>query len=493
MTGPMLSRRALLAGLAAGTAIVASGRLGARAASGMPDIVARYRLSEQSGFVLANAVTGEIIEAHAPEIARPPASVAKVLTALYGLETLGAGFRFSTRLIATGPVVDGRINGDLILDGAGDPGLDTDALGGLAAALAARGIGGIDGKLMVTAGALPELGEIEAGQPAQAAYNPGIAGMGLNFNRVHLRWEQGAQGLQTKFVAPGIRYAARVPGFAAAAGDGTTFSHGIRDGIETWTLPRRALRGEGGVWLPVRRPAAYAGSAFRQLAADAGVDLPDPVLIGAAPEGEVLAGHDSAALTDVTRDMLRYSTNLTAEVIGLRASGAPGLARSGLAMSDWARRRYGIEADLVNHSGLSDRSVIAPEAMLAVLLAERARMPQLLRPVPVADAGGRPMDVAQLRVRAKSGTMHFIRGLAGYIERDGGALLAFAILAADPEGRARMTPENRDDPPGSDAWLGRAREQERALLRHWAALHAPAAPPRPRPRPAAEVAAGPPT
>ena len=43
--------------------------------------------------------------------------VAKVVTALYALETLGSEYRFVTELIATGPIVDGRLDGDLYLVG----------------------------------------------------------------------------------------------------------------------------------------------------------------------------------------------------------------------------------------------------------------------------------------------------------------------------------------------------------------------------------------
>ena len=66
------------------------------------------------------------------------------------------------------------------------------------------------------------------------------------------------------------------------------------------------------------------------------------------------------------REMLLYSTNLTAEIVGLRASQARGLAPEGLrpsaaAMTGWARARFGLEgARFVNHSGLSAATEISP-------------------------------------------------------------------------------------------------------------------------------------
>ena len=71
---------------------------------------------------------------------------------------------------------------------------------------------------------------------------------------------------------------------------------------------------------------------------------------------------------------------------------------------------------------------------------------------------------------AKTGTLFFACGLAGYMT--GGRRLAFAIFAADPGLRAAIRPEERARPRGATAWARRARAQEQALLRRWAALYA---------------------
>ena len=56
-----------------------------------------------------------------------PASTIKQATAAAALSRLGAGFRYTTRLLsATGPTPDGVLNGDLVLAGSGDPTLTTE-------------------------------------------------------------------------------------------------------------------------------------------------------------------------------------------------------------------------------------------------------------------------------------------------------------------------------------------------------------------------------
>ena len=79
------------------------------------------------------------------------------------------------------------------------------------------------------------------------------------------------------------------------------------------------------------------------------------------------------------------------------------------------------------------------------------------------------MDL-EVEVVAKTGTLFFACALAGYMT--GSRRLAFAIFAADHERRAAIRPEERAQPAGSKAWTGRARAQEQALLRRWAALYA---------------------
>jgi D-alanyl-D-alanine carboxypeptidase/D-alanyl-D-alanine-endopeptidase (penicillin-binding protein 4) len=475
MSGLRPSRRAVLAGGLALLAAPAVRRAGA--ATPTPgSILANSGLSGQSAVALADADTGAPLEAWHADAALPPASVAKVVTTLYALDALGPGHRFETTVRANGPLSGGVLRGDLALVGGGDPVLDTDALGRLVAALRAAGLGAVEGRFRVAEGALPAVAAIDADQPASAGYNATIAGTNLNFNRVFLSWAPGETGPKLAFSAPGATWTASPAGFAAELAPGGRVTHRIAGGREVWTLPRPSLRGRGSLWLPVRAPGPYAGEVFACLAADAGVDLPAAEFASDAA-GAALAVHASPPLDAMLRDMLRYSTNLTAECVGLRATQAHGLAPDGLAasggaMTAWARTRYGLTGTtLVNHSGLSDASRVTARDLLAVLTsAADGPLPALLPERPILDAERKPLDPAGVRVVSKTGTLNFACGLAGYML--GRRRLAFAIFATDPALRARLRPEERDDPPGAAAWARRARAQEQALLRRWASLYA---------------------
>ncbi len=362
------------------------------------------------------------------------------------------------------------------LVGGGDPLLDTDALGDMIAEARAAGLRSVSGRFLTAAGALPALDEIAPDQPVEAGYNPAVSGLNLNFNRAQLAWAPGADGPALTVSAPGARFDAPAPGIVARIG-AAPLRVALEDGREVWTLPAARLPGRGSIWLPVRRPPDYAGGAFRGLAAQAGLVLPAPEAVEAAPEGAVFARRASPPLEPMMRDLLRYSTNLTAEVAGLtasRATGAPAssLATSAGAMTHWARTRYGLHRSaFVNHSGLSAESVMTPVEMVRLLVAAGARdgLETLLRDRPLRDGSGDVMEIEGVRVVAKTGTMDFISALAGFVEVPGGRRRAFAIFAADPDARARIPPDQRSDPPGAASWARRARAQEMALLRRWIA------------------------
>ncbi|HLS19097.1 MAG TPA: D-alanyl-D-alanine carboxypeptidase, partial [Paracoccaceae bacterium] len=179
----------------------------------------------------------------------------------------------------------------------------------------------------------------------------------------------------------------------------------------------------------------------------------------------------------ILQSMLKYSTNLTAEITGAAAANIVGakvstLLDSTAVMGRWASELAGFPREdpgfrFVNHSGLTLESRVSPERMVD-LLAALAR----------ADGGaatGLPHGIARyldrrvvenappgLEVAAKSGTMSFVRGLAGYALTPGGRRLAFAIFSNDLAQRGDG-PEKVNRP-----WLNRARSFEQALLRRWA-------------------------
>ncbi len=91
-----------------------------------------------------------------------PASTMKAITTAAALKTLGNGYRFATKIVYTGKLTNGVIDGDVLIIGSGDPTIQSenfykpDSLGLMdkwAAALVAAGVKEVKGKIIGDASA----------------------------------------------------------------------------------------------------------------------------------------------------------------------------------------------------------------------------------------------------------------------------------------------------------------------------------------------------
>ncbi len=251
----------------------------------------------------------------------------------------------------------------------------------------------------------------------------------------------------------------------------------VAAGEDRWLLSP-TLEAKGEDWLPVANPSRITADMFRSLAAAEGVELPEPAP-GATPDGaRELVRHDSPPLTDIARAVLRYSNNLSAELIGLAASRAMtgeklSLSDSATALAAWWKLHLP-EVDwtglhLENHSGLSSYSRATPR-QIVTMLEEAARSAggadfhDLLKPIAWKGVKG--------SAHVKTGTMSYARGLAGYIDTTAGTRLAFAVFFNDMDKRAALDaafdPRVRAIDPDSRRWRDRALRLEEKLTTGWA-------------------------
>ncbi|MFZ5963314.1 D-alanyl-D-alanine carboxypeptidase/D-alanyl-D-alanine endopeptidase [Thalassococcus sp. BH17M4-6] len=439
------------------------------------------RLNGTVGFAVADARDGALLEGHEHATGLPPASVAKALTASYALDVLGPAHQFVTRLLATGPVADGVLQGDLVLAGGGDPTLDTDGLARLAANLKAAGLREVRGRFLVYGGALPFTPVIDPGQPDHVGYNPAVSGLALNYNRVHFEWRRSGKGYAINMDARSETYRPDVAMARMVVVDRKAPLYTYRDaGVrDDWTVAQWALGNGGARWLPVRKPELYAGQVFQTFAGSQGIRLKAPEQIDSLPETTDIAELQSAPLRIILRDMLKWSTNLTAEMVGLSATNAvqgevASLTASAAALNQWAKETLGLnDVALVDHSGLGDASRISAADMMTAMVAVRRRLglKPLLKAFPMRDAQRNVIRDHPLSVHAKTGTLNFVSGLAGFVDLPDGRELAFAIFAANSAERDRLSKAERERPPGAADWNRRAKGLQQALIERWGVLY----------------------
>ncbi len=492
----MVSRRVFLGGALAGLAqpgwamppevslrpLVRPAGLGARAFPSGADLVAEAALGGRVTYAVADARTGQMLEVESPLLGLPPASVAKAITCAYGLDRLGPGYRFRTQVVSDGVLQNGRLDGDLWLVGGGDPLFGTDQLSRLAIDLRERGIREVTGRLMLATGALPYIREIDPDQPPHVGYNPSVSGLNLNFNRVHFEWvrESGDFTVRMDARSETLRPPVQRMRMRIADREGPVYTYEERDGRENWTVARGALGNGGSRWLPVRQPHLYAGEVFQVLARSNGIVLEGPGVGQTAPAAAtVYAEHVSEPLEDILRGMMRWSTNITAEAVGLTASKAGGsvprtLAASAGDMNTWMRPRLGARrAAFVDHSGLGEESRVSAQDMVRALVSAGAdgALRRLMRTIPMRNEDGGIVPDHPIEIVAKTGTLNFVSSLAGYARAPSGRDLAFAIFCADLDRRAGLADPQMERPNGGRSYARRARRLQQALVERWAGVY----------------------
>lgn len=443
------------------------------------ELIAEARLGGKAAYLVMDARTGAVLEGENVDLPLPPASVAKTLTTAYALETLGKNYRFETKVVTTGPVANGRVQGDLVLWGGGDPTLSSDGLAALVGQMERAGIRGVTGRFLVADGALPHVKIIDPTQPPQANYNPGISGLNLDFNRVYFSWDRSGSDWNVQMEAWAPRHRPRVHEVQMRVVDRGLpyFDYHIQNGVEQWSVSSRVLTRKGARWLPVRQPGVYAGDAFHALAAERGIALPRPEMTRGTPVGTVVAVNRSADLRTILQAMLKYSTNVTAEIVGMTSSikrGVPvtTLQESAAAMNAWAHKRFGISPRMIDHSGLGSTNRVTVRDIVTLLRNTDGELHGILKPFLLLNNRGMVKRHSGVRIVAKSGTLNFVSNLAGYETTAHGRELVFAMLFGDVPRCNAVPLDHRENPPGFRHWLLEAHLLHNRLLNRWSQLYA---------------------
>jgi serine-type D-Ala-D-Ala carboxypeptidase/endopeptidase (penicillin-binding protein 4) len=400
--------RRWLATLLALVLLLAGGPVGAQT---LEALFARHGFAPEAVAVVVEEVEGgRRLVAHRAAAPGLPASALKLATALVALDVFGPEHRFSTRLWVSGsPDGTGRLAGDVIITGGGDPLLDLDGLMALASGLRAHGVRDVAGRFVLDDAALPRLPQVNPDQPVEAGYNAGIGALSVAFNRVQ----------------------------RPAGGDFTIPA--LRERGPAW----RRLPGDRPAVVPVQDAGLHAALVLRDLAASLGVGLPEPERGATPAEARLVARVDSRPLRDIVQAMLLYSNNQIAEIIGLAATRAATLEASAEAMAQRLRAALP-EVDwrgfrVTNHSGLDPAARATADQLLAILELAEARH-AILPLLPAAGWSGSlegrfRTPEAALRVWAKTGSLDFASALVGYVLPPTGRALRVAILITDEAGR----------------------------------------------------------
>ena len=192
-------------------------------------------------------------------------------------------------------------------------------------------------------------------------------------------------------------------------------------------------------------PALVAAQRFADQLDRAGIRVLGDIRQATPPDGTtVLASVESAPLVEIVQHTLEVSDNEAAEVLlrqSALAAGRPGSFAAGAATVRATLRGLGVDlagARIFDGSGLSRDNRLGVGALIDVLAAaaEDPRLAAVLTTLPVAGFNGslgyRFVDVAPDGlgyVRAKTGTLTGVHGLAGLVMTADQRPLLFAVVA----------------------------------------------------------------
>ena len=393
----------------------------------------------------------EPLLSHNAEAALNPASVMKLVTSFAALNQLGPDYVWTTDVWADGTIVDGVLNGNLVIKGHGDPGLTLERVWLLQRELRARGIHHIHGNLVLDLSYFDvppaDPGAFD-GEPL-ALYNATPGALVANFNATTLRLKPDGQRVDIvpDIVLPGVVVTSQL--LLADRGD----CNGWRDTLTPFVpeegrpavvMSGRYPRGcgEQTVSLNLFGPAATFDFIFRGLWAEAGGTLTGATEAGTAPTSEPLLKFASEPLTGALIRLNKYSNNLMARnlflTLGAEAYGAPAtLDKGARAVRDVLTQRSVPTRKLVleNGAGLSRIERISAGA-LNQLLRAAYRSPlfaEFESALPIAATDGtlnRRFSGSALTGSAhlKTGTLRDVSALAGYVDTATGQRVSFVML-----------------------------------------------------------------
>jgi D-alanyl-D-alanine carboxypeptidase/D-alanyl-D-alanine-endopeptidase (penicillin-binding protein 4) len=365
---------------------------------------------------------------------------------------------------------DGRLSGDLILVGRGDPNLSNrkfpyetkeefdgppeKVLAELADAVAARGVKKIEGAVVGDDSYFPRERYPDGWEIDDMVweYGAAISAIVVDDNTVTLTLTpaEKAGGAVTAVVEPATREfvvknevstigAKEKPDLRLMRepGGDTVIVSGV---MPAGSAPRKMV-------LAIQEPALHAANLLVGLLKDRGVKVGGTVRSLHEPEpGEaaqtVLAEHLSIPLKDSVKLVNKISQNLHTEVLLRTAARQQGRWATPEDLQKFPQAFYlkaGIpDGDVIqtDGSGLSRHDLVTPRAFVTLLAYAQKQVwfPAFLGSLPVAGADGtlnERMKEPPLagKIHAKTGSVTHVRGLSGYAETPGGRKLIFSFLS----------------------------------------------------------------
>jgi D-alanyl-D-alanine carboxypeptidase/D-alanyl-D-alanine-endopeptidase (penicillin-binding protein 4) len=380
-----------------------------------------------------------------------PASTMKLVTSDAALELLGPTFSWRTRAYTNGTLTGDVLHGDLIIHGSGDPKLVLENFWLFLRRLRAAGIREIQGNLLLDHSAFEEAPYDPAafdGDPMKP-YNVGPDALLLNFEALNFRFTPDTtNGTVRVAVDPPLAgYPLITPTLSTGeCGDWQAKLRPAIDGNAARFIGTYAASCGEKSWYvyPYQMThTRYFELVFRQLWRELGGSLTGEVRDGVLPpDAHSVAEWQSASLSEIIRDINKFSNNvmakqllLTLPIHVLQLQGST--ERGGAVIKRWLGEK-GIDAPeltIENGSGLSRIERISALTMGRLLQTafQSPAMPEFIASLPIVGYDGtmrRRLTTEPVAGHAhiKTGTLKEVRAIAGYLQAASGRRYAVVCI-----------------------------------------------------------------
>jgi D-alanyl-D-alanine carboxypeptidase/D-alanyl-D-alanine-endopeptidase (penicillin-binding protein 4) len=394
-----------------------------------------------------------------------PASLSKIFTAITSLKKFGPSYRMSTTLWTDGKVEKGVLKGDLYLKGGGDPGFVSETMWFLVNEFLRNEIHSVEGNVMVDESLFDSVRFDESRDPERVdrAYDAPIGAMSFNWNSINVYVRPTKAGKAPEiFLSPDNEAWKVVNKAKTKKGSAVTIvvsRVGANTIYVTGNIGEKV--DETVKYKSILAPAMWAGNNLKEFLLQRGVSVKGGVKEGDVPkDARMIAEAKGKPMRETVSDMLKYSNNYVAEMLtknlAAKYKKQPAVMSDGVDVITDTIVELGIprkDFSFINPSGLSRKNLFMAKDLTQLLAEVQGAFgysAEFLSALPLAGVDGtlkkRMVNTAaQGRVRAKTGMLTGVAGLAGYAGRKDGQSYAFTFLFNGPGAQGDLARRLFDD------------------------------------------------
>jgi D-alanyl-D-alanine carboxypeptidase/D-alanyl-D-alanine-endopeptidase (penicillin-binding protein 4) len=383
-----------------------------------------------------------------------PASLTKIMTAGAVLHTFTPNAQFKTQLLSDAKVANGSLQGSLYLKGGGDPSFVSETMWVLVNEFARNDIHTIEGDIVVDDSRFDDerFDESREDKRVDRAYDAPLGAMSFNWNSVNVYVRPGGKPEAPAIVKidPPNSYIHLI-NKAKTGGKGHSIAvsrTAVKDGDEIMVTGKIAAdANEVVVYKSITQPALWSGANLIEFLRQRDIHVKGHVRRGLAPAASrVMATAPSKPIAYIVADMAKFSNNYVAEMLtknmAAETTHGQGNMKDGMEVIRKFMDHVGIQRaqyTLLNPSGFSLENEMSAQDMRKVLdhlRREFTVFPEFLAALPIAGLDGtlksRMKGDGEQWVRAKSGSLTGVVGLAGFAARPTGSSFSFVMMYNGP-------------------------------------------------------------